>query len=184
MDLAYYRSRLEEAGVVFEPGLTAVEVACAERTYALRFPPDLRQFLMFALPVSPEWYNWRDPDSEVIRRRLAWPYEGICFDIEHNDFWLEAWGTRPASLEEAFIVAKRHVERAPKLIPIRGHRFIPEQPHEAGNPVLSVHQTDIIRYGASLGDYLAREFRYFFGGTAGRVGGPIRTIEFWSDLVE
>ena len=55
----------------------------------------------------------------------------------------------------AFAVAKRAMDAAPKLVPIAGHRFIPEAPHEEGNPVFSVHQTDIIYYGRDLAEYAA-----------------------------
>ena len=36
--------------------------------------------------------------------------------------------------------------------------MLPDAPHEPGNPVFSVQQTDIIVYGTDLRDYLAHEF--------------------------
>lgn len=50
------------------------------------------------------------------------------------------------------------LEGSPKLIPIYGHRFIPDSPSEWGNPIFSISQSDIIRYGGSLADYLRWEF--------------------------
>jgi hypothetical protein len=38
------------------------------------------------------------------------------------------------------------------------HRMMPAEPHLSGNPVFSVHQTDIIVYGKDLRDYLTHEF--------------------------
>ena len=73
------------------------------------------------------------------------------------------------------------VARAPKLIPLISHRYLPEEPHEPGNPVFSVYQADVIHYGADLTDYFEREF-------AGWSHRPwpdhIKYIRFWSDLVE
>jgi hypothetical protein len=59
---------------------------------------------------------------------------------------------------EATRVVERLIAAAPRLIPIYQHRMIPDAPHEPGNPVFSVHQTDIIVYGSNLQDYLTHEF--------------------------
>ncbi|HXG66624.1 MAG TPA: SMI1/KNR4 family protein [Blastocatellia bacterium] len=174
---------LEQAGVLFEPGLSQAEIRQIEEEYHFKFPPDLKDFLMFALPVSHGFLNWRQADKEEIVRSLSWPYEGMCFDIAHNSFWLEEWG-RPPSLEEAFAIARKAVEYAPALIPINGHRYIPDRPDEACNPVFSVYQTDIIYYGCNLADYLENEFSYYFGRSEHSLKGEIKHIEFWSNLVE
>jgi hypothetical protein len=73
------------------------------------------------------------------------------------------------------------VNAAPRLIPLIAHRYIPDAPHEAGNPVFSVMQADTIYYGADLADYFRREF-------AARPTdldpvGDVRFIPFWSELV-
>jgi hypothetical protein len=182
MNLAVARSTLEKAGVTFAPGLAASEIDRAEEAYALVFPPDLRELLMFALPVSPGWPDWRVLDDVRIRAQLRAPYEGICFDIEHNAFWLDAWGTKPTVLAEAFAVAKKEVDAAPTLIPIRGHRYLPSRPNRAGNPVFSVHQTDIIHYGADLWNYLENEFHGAFETPEYSLTQLLRHIELWSDL--
>jgi hypothetical protein len=123
------------------------------------------------------------PDS-AIRERLDFPRDGIFFDIEHNAFWLDEWGTRPAGLSDAFAIARRAVADAPVLIPICGHRYIPAEPSEPGNPVYSVHQTDIIYYGAHLMEYFQNEFGYYFGRTGYQISENVRPIRFWSRLVE
>lgn len=53
---------------------------------------------------------------------------------------------------------------------------MPDRPHESGNPVFSVYQTDIIYYGFDLDDYLRHEFDL-----PGRKPWPekVREIEFW-----
>jgi hypothetical protein len=54
--------------------------------------------------------------------------------------------------------------------------MLPDRPNLPGNPVLSVHQTDIIYYGFDLEDYFRNEF-----GLPNRKPWPaaIRPIEFW-----
>jgi hypothetical protein len=184
MNLAHYKDVLVQAGVSFEPGLSQDEIQGIQERYKFKFPPDLRDFLTFALPVSNGFLNWRNATQEEIVNRMAWPYDGICFDIEHRVFWPEAWGERPSSIDEAFVVAKKAVDAAPTLIPIFSHRYIPDRPREPGNPVFSVYQTDIIYYGCDLADYLQNEFRYYFGRREHQLDGDIKRIEFWSWLVE
>lgn len=184
MNAEFYKLKLAEAGVSFEPGLTESEVQEAQESYGFSFPPDLKEFLACGLPVLKNWPNWRNVDDQGIWRMLNWPYEGICFDIQQSDFWPEEWGTKPSSLVEAFRIAKQKVDDAPKLIPICGHRYLPDRPHTEGNPVFSVYQTDIIYYGSDFTNYLENEFSYYFQTPHYNLTGTIRRIEFLSDLVE
>lgn len=187
---------LEHHEVTIEPGLSAAEVRAIEADYAFRFPPDLRDFLMTGLPISHTCYsrdrtqssetpfiNWRRWSHEEILTHMAWPLDGICFAIEHANFWLDAWGERPADLPLAFERARQAVAAAPRLIPLFGwHRFFPATPHEPGNPVFSVSQTDIIYYGRTLAEYLDTEFMsqaYRFPSTYAEL---VKYIPFWSDL--
>jgi hypothetical protein len=149
---------LRARGKAFGPGLTDAEVAAAESRFGFRFPPDLRAFLQTALPRGPRFPDWRDGEEAELRDWLDRPRQGIMFDIEYNAFWLEEWGPRPATLAEAKEVAERLVAAAPRLVPVYMHRMMPDEPHLPGNPVFSVHQTDIIVYGTDLRDYLAHEF--------------------------
>jgi hypothetical protein len=108
--------------------------------------------------------------------RWDWfPLDGILFDVEH-DTWLPEWGVRPERIDDAKALVEQHVEEAPRLLPIYSHRIMPDRPHPPGNPVLSVHQTDIIYYGFDLDDYLRHEF-----GLPGRKPWPpeVRSIDFW-----
>lgn len=175
---------LATAGVQIAPGLTDDEFRSVEHRFSFTFPPDLRAFLATGLPVSRSWVDWRSGSDAEIRERLNWPLEGICFDIENNVFWLDEWGQRPATLDAAFSVARRAVAEAPVLIPICSHRYIPAEPSESGNPVFSVHQTDIIYYGADLMDYLQNEFSYYFGRAGYAIAKIPRRVRFWSRLVE
>ena len=171
--------RLAEQGIDLAPGLSVAEVEAVESTWAFRFPPDLRKLLTFMLPVSSRFPDWRRPDSDAIRDQLTWPADGLCFDIEHNDFWIDAWGKKPQALEAACAIARRAVAEAPPLIPIYGHRYLPADPPVEGNPVFSVYQTDIIYYGFDLPSYLAAEF-----GVPNPYPLPesTREVRFWSEL--
>jgi hypothetical protein len=168
----------------FDDGLSDREVEETQRHWMFTFPPDLRQLLQFALPVTPPFPDWRQGDPAEIQKQLDWPVEGICFDVEHNSFWLEAWGSRPADIEEAKAAAREEAAGAPKLIPVYGHRYLPSEPPEEGNPVLSVQQSDIIYYGENLKDYIQNEFWASFGRTGPSLPENVRTIPFWSGFVE
>jgi hypothetical protein len=185
--------------VRFDPGLTDREVARIEDVHGFRFPSDLRSLLQYALPLQdplpggaiPEglsapiggFPDWRHESDQIMRWRLDGPLEGILFDIEHNDFWLPAWGEKPAELEPRLDVGRRNVAQAPTLIPVYHHRCIPDDPLIAGNPVFSVHQTDIIYYGADLATYFLVEF-----GIARRHAPDApripRYIPFWAEITD
>lgn len=64
--------------------------------------------------------------------------------------------------------------------PVYGHRYLPAGPVLAGHPVLSVHQTDVIYYGADLADYLSLEFGQ--GHSRERLMTAEATAPFWKDL--
>lgn len=165
---------LKSAGLEFEKGLTNPEIEYLENRFNFCFPPDLRAFLRTGLPFwnSPRWRSGSDLD---IQEWFDSPLKNVLIDVERNDFWLPEWGQRPKKLSEAMEIASLKVREAPKLIPILAGRFIPDSPHESGNPVFSVHQTDIIYYGFDLEDYLRHEFNL------PREEWPtqIRQIEFW-----
>lgn len=185
IDVQHYVDMLERAGVTFAPGLSEAEIHQIEASYALRFPPDYRALLMAALPISEGFTDWRNGDRKKILAYLDWPHRGICFDIEHNQFWMRAWGPRPGDLDAAFEIARQAVEQAPRLIPILSHRYIPTAPAESDNPIFSVYQTDIIYYGSNLGEYLENEFSTnLFGQHRYQISKPLKYIPFWSYLVD
>lgn len=143
----------------------------------------MKDFLSSALPLSNNFVNWRDTSKENIESiyaRIDWPLEGMLFDIEHNVFWYDSWGEKPDNLEEAFNICKEEFKKVPKLIPICSHRYIPSEPNEAGNPIFSVYQTDIIYYGENLASYLEIEFG--FKKYEQMDVSSIKDIRFWVDL--
>jgi hypothetical protein len=179
--IAGVREVLEAKGVTIEPGLSDAEFDRIEASYGFRFPPDLRALLAAALPVSDQFPNWRHDNDEELRWRLDGPADGIAFDVEENDFWMEEWGQRPADDRGAVEVALARVAKAPVLVPIFGHRYLPTDPPTEGNPVFSVVQTDIIYAGTDLPDYLANEFGI---PRPSWTRSAHRRIEFWSWFVE
>jgi hypothetical protein len=184
MNLNSIRIALETSGVVFAPGLTAEEVKRAEKRFQICFPEDLRRLLMFALPTGRDFPNWRDLDDPALGKFLSWPLLGLWFDVQHNQFWRSEWGVKPVDADAAYELLRSRIESVPKLIPIFGHRYMPDRPGESGNPIFSVYQTDIIYYGCDLEAYLRREFCDGFGDRAHAISGECRQIEFWSSLVQ
>ena len=184
MNLKRIRSSLEQVGMEFDRGLDEEEAARAERRFGFEFPDDLRRWLMFALPRGPRFPNWRDIDDPELLRALSWPLEGLWFDVQHNAFWLREWGPRPEQDQSAFELLRKRLEQAPRLIPVHAHRYMPDRPRNAGNPVLSVYQTDIICYGCDFEDYLHREYPLQSGAHPRHVPGKIRDIEFWSTFID
>ena len=170
---------LRGGGARLDRGLSPVEFAAAEARYGFRFPADLRALLTTALPLG-NFPNWRALGSPELEEMIRWPLRGMQFDIENNAFWWPTWGPRPAELKDALAVADREVAAAPFLIPVYSHRYLPAEPADAGNPVLSVYQTDIIYYGRDLRSYLANEF-------GGRRDLPnddeVRPVRFWSEVI-
>lgn len=174
---------LKRKGIIFESGLNLQEINMIENLYEINFPPDLKEFLSIALPISNEFVNWRDMSEDNVRNIkdiLNWPLDGMIFDIENNQFWYSGWGIRPNDLEDAIELCKNEMKNVPKLIPICLHRYMPSEPQEIGNPIFSIYQTDIIYYGEDLLSYLQLEFdikKY-----DDMDFDSIKDIRFWSDL--
>jgi hypothetical protein len=158
------------------PGYSQSELNRAQERFALTFPPDLVALFRERRPKN--GHDWND--EAAIRNMLAWPFEGLLFDVEHNLLWWPEWGERPEDPTARAEVLREVVARAPKLIPLFSHRYLPETPSESGNPVFSVYQSDVIYYGSDLRDYFVREFKNLDE----PLSRPIKWIEFWSDLAE
>ena len=172
---------LSGRGVRFAAGLAEAELEELQEAHAVVFPPDLAAFLKRAVPVGDRFPDWRG-SSQDLQSRFDEPLQGILCDVELNNFWAPSWGSKPTEPRQALAKTKTVVNAAPKLIPVYSHRYIPSDPSLSGNPVLSVVQTDIIRYGDDLVSYFHAEF-----------GGPLpvpssapspRRIRFWSELIE
>lgn len=160
------------------PGYTAAELDAAQERFNIRFPPDLVALLL--TNRIPGGYDWCG-DEGPIWDALDWPLRGLLFDVEENALWWPEWGDRPSEASKRAEVLRAIVQSAPQLIPLISHRYIPASPNEAGNPVFSIYQSDVIHYGRDLDEYLRNEFDGDY--TLSEEPEPIRYIPFWSDLV-
>lgn len=145
--------------------------------WRLRFPPDLTELMLRRRPLIAGGFDWLRAPTAEIQRMLSWPLEGLWFDVCEDDLWWPAWGDKPVSRDAQRAVLEGVLARAPRLIPLTGHSYLPERPSGRGNPVFSVYQSDIIYYGVDLEDWLVREQ----GG--GMPTGQPREIPFWSEAV-
>ncbi len=197
-----------QQGTRWLSGLSEQEIVTIEQHYQVRFPPDYRLFLQVLHSVdrplvgarysddktmipttAPSFYNWQT-DTEAIQATYEWLVEGLVFDVQHADVWLPSWGAKPTTAEGQEARVRELVNAAPKLIPVFAHRYLLASPCEAGNPVLSISQSDIIIYGVDLHDYFLTEFGTLIGG--GNAYGSrltqkkyeaYQTIPFWGEFL-
>ena len=98
-------------------GYTQTELDDAQSRFGLEFPPDLIALLREKRPASGhDWTNDAD-----IRQALAWPFEGLLFDVEQNHLWWPEWGTRPTDANAREEILRSVVSCVPKLIPLIAH---------------------------------------------------------------
>jgi hypothetical protein len=186
-------------GTRWTGALTDGEIDALEERYALRFPPEYRLFLRHLHATTPRmggagyqgttlvsadscgFWDWRH-DEEYVRDALAWPREGLEFDVEENGFWAASWGERPATHEARSARVGALVAAAPALVPVFSHRYlVAYEPY----PVLSVHGSDIIFYGRGLRDYLLDELRGLIGPATIDLPAMDQPpeIPFWSEII-
>jgi len=181
-DVSALWAALRACPAQLDPGLTQSELTAIEHRFGFTFAPDHRQLLSLALPLGENgrWPDWRSGSESELRDRLSWPVDGLLFDVEHNDLWMPGWGKHPSTLTEALAVASLALRSAPALAPLYSHRYVPTVPGDAGNPVLSCYQADIIYYGRDLLDWFGREFH----GDRRPITEPIRHVPFWTWFLE
>jgi hypothetical protein len=172
-------ARLEDAGVRLDRGLTEADVKRVEKKFGFAFGPDHRALLRAALPLGDAWLNWRHATPAKIRERLQAPAEGIVTAVLTEDFWVAAWGPRPGDEKTAERTARAELGRAPALVPLYGHRYLPAAPAPAGSPVFSVQQADVVIYAVDLLEYVDLEFGSV---DATSSAGNLPHLDFWSDL--
>jgi hypothetical protein len=157
-------------------GLPEEDISRIEKEQHFPFPPDYRLFLQILhcvdrprvgavyapdgvtmLPAtSPSFFNWLS-DTAELQAAYNWLLEGLLFDVEYNHLWLETWGKKPDTSAEQVSHIEELVSQAPPLIPIFGHRYLLAEPCQAGNPILSIYQSDIIIYSLNIHDFFLKE---------------------------
>lgn len=167
----------ESVPVLLRPGLSDKQLIQIEERFGFQFNPDHAALLRMAAPA---WIDWLGNEREI-RRALDWPAEGLLWDIKDGSYWHEPWGKRPDSTSDAIAVARDQLSRAPVLVPVYGHRYVPAAPAPSGSPVLSVMQSDIIYYGRDLVDYFRHEFLHRDQVFSHE---KIIRVPFWSDVVD
>ncbi len=154
-------------GTRWTGGLSDAEIARIEAVWNVRFPAGHRLFLQMvhatdrpmsnayyldeenmAMRQEPGVHDWRNETE--IRDALESALRGIVFDVEHHRVWHAEWGERPRTADARESKVRDAFERAPRLIPILGHRYLLSDEAGIGSAVLSIHQTDMIVYGSDL----------------------------------
>ena len=91
-------------------GYSVSELDAAQERFGLIFPPHLKSLLIDRRPVR--GYDWRT-DDWAIRKALAWPLEGLLFDVEENGPWWPEWNERPQEAEGRASVLQSILSDAP-----------------------------------------------------------------------
>jgi hypothetical protein len=172
--------RLAAYGVVdIQRGLRDSEFDAICARYGFTFADDHRALLTGGLPTGPGWPDWRSSDQRAVRDQLAWPVQGVLFDVQHKGFWHRAWGECPERRDEALAVAEAALAGVPRMVPLLGHRYLPAGAGSAPHPILQMFRSEIRIFGVDLADWVVQEF-----GTAPlpeKV--PAVTVEFWGELL-
>ncbi|XP_027347885.1 uncharacterized protein LOC113859273 [Abrus precatorius] len=151
-------THLRNSGIEVQSGLSDVEFARAEAEFGFVFPPDLRAVLAAGLPVGAGFPDWRAAGARLhLRAIMDLPVAAISLQIARNALWSRCWGPRPTVPEKALQVARNALKRAPLLIPIFNHCYVPCNPSLAGNPVFFVDENRIFCCGFDLADFFQRE---------------------------
>jgi hypothetical protein len=164
-------------------GYSQSEIEDIQNRWNLRFPPDLVDLMRQRRPLLGDGFDWLKATPEEIQRKLDWPYEGFLFDVRYNDLWWPEWGPKPISGAEQAATLSEVIAKAPKLIPLDSHRYLPEMPFESGNPVFSVWQSDVVYYGENLADWIVCEEKRWGAGRPVDPENPAKEIPFWSKAV-
>ncbi|MGJ4931996.1 hypothetical protein ACQR1I_33130 [Bradyrhizobium sp. HKCCYLS2038] len=105
-------------------------------TFDLVFPPDLVVLLRERRSVA----DHDRADKAAIRGRARLAARRAAFRPRAQQSVVPEWGDKPARLDACEEIFRSVVSRAPMLIPLIGHRYLPAVPCESGNPVFSVYQ--------------------------------------------
>ncbi|WP_194191842.1 SMI1/KNR4 family protein [Clostridium chrysemydis] len=175
-------NKLKHKGIEFEIGLSNDEIKRIEEVFNIEFPKDLKELYKIALPISKGFYNWRNFNDEnvtFINEVIKRPIKDI-YELADGVYWCDEWGEEPNNELEKVEIIRSLLKKAPKLIPIYAHRYMP-QVNRINTPIFSIHDTDIICYGENLTSYLEIEF-----GTEKQSDinyEKLTYIPFWSDLL-
>lgn len=172
---------LSKKGISFDEGLSLEELDYIENLYKIEFPKSLRDFLMYKMPISNGFYNWRNTNKdnvEYLNKVMKLPFDNI-YNMANEVYWCDDWGDEPDE-EVCSDIIREKFKKAPKLIPIYSHRYIPMISID-NPPIISIHGVDIICYGTDLEEYIDIEF-----GDKNQDAiqyEKVYHIDFWSDIM-
>ncbi|KAL3844947.1 hypothetical protein ACJIZ3_002350 [Penstemon smallii] len=178
-------NHLHSSNIPVEPGLSDEEFSAVESSFSFKFPPDLRSILQEGLPVGPGFPNWRCSSKQQLDILTNLPILGICKEVSRNGFWPDYWGEKPDDIDRALKLAKGLLKKAPVLVPIYRHFYMPTTPFMAGNPVFYVHGKVVRMWSFDI----ARFFQRLEFGSSSLFASPVwaakeaRGIEFWTEMV-
>ncbi|XP_073039042.1 uncharacterized protein [Primulina eburnea] len=191
--------RLLSSNIPVEVGLSDAEFSAVESTFHVKFPPDLRSILQEGLPIGPGFPNWRSSSKQQLDILTNLPILEICREVSRNEFWLESWGDKPDDGDKCVNLAKGFLRKAPVLVPIYRHFYIPGTPCMAGNPVFYVHRGDVKLWSFDIAGFF-QQIEFEMSGNSDKVlrcprfsdlltapawaATEARRIELWSDLAE
>jgi hypothetical protein len=164
-------------------GLAENKIDEIELKYSIQLMPEHREFLKILHTIDRKeeikytetvdgkdeikiekrsfFYNWLEDENDIITK-FKWPFETLLADvIGRNSVWLKSWGPVANSDEEKKIIFSKWYNEAPKLIPIKSHRFLVSELHLKDRPVLSIIGSDIIVYGWNFRYYLLNELEEY-----------------------
>lgn len=194
-------------GLEFQPntrwrgGMTETEIALAEKTFGLSFPPDYRLFLATLHTPDPEmagagfagssavqttgrqFPDWTG-DPRQVRKLFDWPADGLVWSAEADHWWPSIWGPRPRFGRGRAKRIRDLVSAGPQLIPVFGHRFLVGPGDRVGNPVLSIYGSDVIVYAPNLWAYLPLELGLFDLIPEPPTETRAPAIDFWQDVID
>lgn len=179
--------RFRAKGIRCDTGLSDSEIVGIEQELDFGFPPDVRDFLQTVVPISAYFPNWRD-DLCVVRARYIDPITTrFLFGVEQGFFWFPNWGEQPVETSAAIEVARSHLCKVPKLVPLGDPLYlkcIPCNPCLSGNPVFSVRGPDVLHAGRNIGEYLEwlSESNAIADDPTPVFGIDYRSIDFWTDV--
>ena len=110
------RQILENKGIEIHNGLSDEEFEKIEKFYNIKFPRVLKILYKSFLP---NLYNWRDfskNNVKNIKQYLNWPIEGILFDIENNNFWMDCFGEKTGDIQQEKAKAKDYLKNYNEFI--------------------------------------------------------------------
>ena len=157
-------TRLVQAGISFDPGMSETELNQAEAVFRFRFPEEIREFLACGVPVGSSFFDYRDVSEKNIKAFCDFQASierSFQFDLENNrGDMLELLGHRlgfSVDSPEFDKAVLQYFHNSTNLIPFYAHCcFFDGMDHM---PIISFWQpVDAIIYGCNFEEYLAHEF--------------------------